>query len=153
MERKRRSPSSSSTRPPSSPRKRAARAPVPDAGEPQKTQDPRGALRDRRQPEPPTSTASVAEAMALGAVTVKAWSEASAHAGRGHASLHGRDAFRVPSEAVTTHADPDLLAEDPPCERRALRAGQPRRAEGARARARGARAELPRLRRRGARGR
>ncbi len=55
-------------------------------------------------------SAGVAQAMALGARTVKAWSEAGGHAAP-TAAL--REAFRVPSESVTIHTDPALLPDVP----------------------------------------
>jgi len=49
--------------------------------------------------------------MALGEVTLRAWSDASAHPAS--SVVTSREAFRVPSEVVTTHTDPALLPEVP----------------------------------------
>ncbi len=104
MERKRKSPSPSGATTPAQPRKGGRRAPTAPA-------DPRPAPGDVAHEPSPNSSASVAEAIALGEVTLRAWSEATARAGS--ATVTHRDAFRVPSETVTTHTDPALLPEVP----------------------------------------
>src|ERR1700733_4306288 len=99
MQRKRRSPSSHA-RPP---RSGATRVRPPEAA---KKDAPAKPPRRRRAP-----SATVAEAVALGAVTVKAWSEASAHAGQ--AVKDSRDIFRVPPESITVHTAPAAPPDEP----------------------------------------
>ena len=113
MERKRRSPSPANPRTPSrkdpgvSARQQASAKPAKLAkpAKPQKSEPSRDSIRDE------ATSASVAEAMALGAVTVKARSDATAHAA--HSVLRSRDLFRVPPEAATIYTDPTVLPEEP----------------------------------------
>ncbi len=104
MPRKRRSlPSSSTVRTPSPAKGGARTPPEPRDERSRKRREPR-----RRES---TSKASVAEAMALGAVSVKAWAEASGHGG--HGRMSAREALKVPREVVTIRTDPDLLPDVP----------------------------------------
>ncbi len=67
----------------------------------------------KRPSDAAASKASVAEAMALGAVSVRAWAEASAGGKGARPKVSCRDALRVPSDAATIHTDPALLPDVP----------------------------------------